>query len=194
VRAIIVTALAGTLAACASAPSEQPQSNSALTKASANVGKILWVAPEDPLGVELCEEPHGGLRRGGDGSKCEFIKSGKFTIQAVESEKARTGGGGLQPSGIVYRVAFDNGRTGYVAETDLSGRTTPKDPIVFATECKQRGNPRIGMTTDQVIATCWGKPEHINHTQLGSQTFDQYTYSNNRNLYFQDGVLRSFHN
>jgi hypothetical protein len=79
-----------------------------------------------------------------------------------------------------------------MGETDLAGRTTTKDPAVTASECKRLGNPRIGMTVDQVIATCWGKPERITHTQTGSQTFDQYVYSNNRNLYFQDGVLRSF--
>jgi hypothetical protein len=194
-RALTALALAGSLGACAAALPQQPArepANSQMTKASANVGKILWVAPEDPLGVEVCEEPTGGLRGGGDGGKCEFVKKGRFTIQAVENERARSGGNARQPAGMAYRVAFDDGRIGYMGDADLSGRTTAKDPAIATAECKQRGNPRVGMTADQVIATCWGKPEHINHTQTGTQTFDQYVYSNNRNLYFQDGVLRSF--
>jgi hypothetical protein len=202
-RAIMVAALAGSLGACASAtpdPSARDAANPQLTKASANVGKNLWVASEDPLGVELCQEPTGGLRGGGDGSKCEFVKKGKFTVQAVEGPPSRSGGSGRQPdggtarqpAGIVYKVAFDDGRTGYIGEADLSGRTAAKDPVVMAADCKRLGNPKIGMTVEQVIATCWGKPEHITHTQAGAQTFDQYVYSGNRSLYFQDGVLRSF--
>jgi hypothetical protein len=199
-RAIMVAALAGSLGACASALPDQSAReapNPALTKASANVGKSLWVAPDDPLGVELCQETTGGLRGGGDGSKCEFVKSGRFTVQAAEALPARTSGGrqpeaAARPTGIVYKVAFDNGRTGYMAEADFAGRTAAKDPAVTAADCKRLGNPKIGMTVAQVVATCWGKPEHITHTQAGAQTFDQYVYSGNRNLYFQDGVLRSF--
>jgi hypothetical protein len=201
-RAIMAAALAGSLGACALAtlePSGRDAANPQLTKASANVGKNLWVASEEALGVELCQEPTGGLRGGGDGSKCEFVKKGRFTVQAVESQPARTGGSARQPdggaargpTGIVYKVAFDDGRTGYMGEADLS-RTTAKDPVVLAADCKRLGNPKIGMTAEQVIATCWGKPEHITHTQAGAQTFDQYAYSGNRHLYFQDGVLRSF--
>jgi hypothetical protein len=193
-RVVAVIALAGSLGACASATSEQSAReppNPQLTKASANVGKNLWVAPEDRLGIEVCEEPTGGLRGGGDGSTCEFVKKGKFTVQAAENQQPRSGGKNATGP-IVYRIAFEDGRTGYIGEGDFSGRTTPKDPVVTASECKQRGNPRIGMTVDQVIATCWGKPEHITHTQSGSQSYDQYVYSNNRSLYFQDGVLRSF--
>ena len=195
-RVVIVMALAGSLGACASAPSEQSEKEAPdpqITKASANIGRSLWVAPDDRLGIELCQEPTGGLRGGGDGSKCEFVKKGKFTVQAVEKPQPHAGkGGARQPAPVVYRVAFEDGRTGFIGEADFAGRAIAKDPVVTAAECKQRGNPRIGMTVDQVIATCWGKPEHITHTQSGTQTFDQYVYSNNRSLYFQDGVLRSF--
>ena len=74
-RALTALGLAGSLGACAAALPQQPArepANSQLTKASANVGKILWVAPEDPLGVEVCEEPTGGLRGGGDGDVLSF--------------------------------------------------------------------------------------------------------------------------
>ena len=63
-RAIMVAALAGSLGACASAtpePSAREAANLQLTKAGANVGKNLWVASEDPLGVEVCQELTGGL-------------------------------------------------------------------------------------------------------------------------------------
>lgn len=59
------------------------------------------------------------------------------------------------------------------------------------------GQPKIGMTVEQVAATCWGRPGKINRTQTGAGTYDQYVYAptwaygQDRYLYFQNGILTS---
>jgi hypothetical protein len=62
-----------------------------------------------------------------------------------------------------------------------------------AAECKRLGSPRIGMTADQVIATCWGKPASINRKETATGTSEQYVYSGRRLrlVYLRDGVVTS---
>jgi hypothetical protein len=46
----------------------------------------------------------------------------------------------------------------------------------------------IGMTTDQVLMA-WGRPERVNETIRASSVSEQWVYSSQRSLYFENGKL-----
>ena len=49
----------------------------------------------------------------------------------------------------------------------------------------------LGMTTQQVLDSAWGKPEDINKTVTMNGTHEQWCYSGNNYLYFDNGILTS---
>jgi hypothetical protein len=59
-------------------------------------------------------------------------------------------------------------------------------------DCDRRGRPEIGMSREQVIATCLGKPDHKNVTVLpNGLRHEQWVYDGGSYLNFSDGVLTS---
>jgi hypothetical protein len=60
-------------------------------------------------------------------------------------------------------------------------------------KCMKVGEkPTIGMTYEQAVATCWGKPETINRTTREGHVEDQAIYADHRRyLNFNDGILTS---
>ncbi|PEL13797.1 hypothetical protein [Bacillus sp. AFS017336] len=57
------------------------------------------------------------------------------------------------------------------------------------TEINENIQPKIGMSKEEVINTSWGKPESINKTTNAYGTNEQWVYSDNRYLYFENGIL-----
>jgi hypothetical protein len=102
-RVIAIVGLAAFVGACA--PTTTPQIaqhrpwNDEYKKAAADVGKTYWIKPISVLGVQVCDKPADTLD-----AKCDYVNAGKFTVQAIEQSGSRS----------YYRVAFDNGRVGYV--------------------------------------------------------------------------------
>jgi hypothetical protein len=172
-RVIFSAILAGLVASCTSArmpESAQLAPSPEMTKARANIGKTFWVSPKAPFGIPVCNDRDATPLP----PKCPDVKEGKFVVQAVDTRMMHLAGTLTSVPGLlVYKVAFENGRTGYIDHLDLEYNTTKVDPARAAAECRRRGSPRIGMTTDQVIATCWGRPEKVNRTETGNTIFDQ---------------------
>jgi len=66
-----------------------------------------------------------------------------------------------------------------------------------ALSAKQRKHEgvAVGMTTEQVLQSSWGKPLHINRTTNANGTHEQWVYPGGRNyLYFDGGLLTSIQN
>ena len=157
------------------AKAEDPIFKSRQEEAAKHLGKTYWVRTL----LFLCDRP--GLLYEHQGN-CQGVDKGKLTVDDFVQDRA----------GGHYRITMQDGRSGYVHDFEIDLAVTDKDPAVVAAECKRRGDPRIGMTVGQVIATCWGKPENVNRTETGRHVHDQYVYnSGNRYLYFEDGVLTS---
>lgn len=51
--------------------------------------------------------------------------------------------------------------------------------------------PKIGMTKSEVENSTWGRPQKVNKTTTKYGTHEQWVYSGNRYLYFDDGELTS---
>lgn len=54
---------------------------------------------------------------------------------------------------------------------------------------KRKSGVSIGMTSEEVLASSWGKPEKVNRTTTASGTREQWVYGGQNYLYFEDGVL-----
>ena len=156
-------------------PTSQPPPQASYV--SEFTGQTRWIAGLSSLGVKVCDRVGNPLD-----SKCDFISNGKFVV----------GDASVYITGSpYYRADFSDGRIGYITEADLKYQTTTKDPALAAAECKKRGDPKIGMSSDRVIATCWGKPLHVNRTETGSVISDQYVYDGNRFVYLRNGIVES---
>jgi hypothetical protein len=159
-----------------------------LAHAKQKIGKSFWASGR--IGLYVCAEPDGRTR-------CDYVNSGKFVVQDLETRKARTSNGIIELPGHLYKITFTgehgftNGHVGYADASSFDANVTEKDPAIAVAECKRRGNPRVGMTADQVTATCWGKPEHVNRTETGTHISDQYVYSSGRYVYLENGIVTS---
>ena len=54
-------------------------------------------------------------------------------------------------------------------------------------ECSRRGPVTIGMTAEQVIASCFGQPDRINRTELASGTIREQWVKRSSYVYLTNG-------
>lgn len=49
--------------------------------------------------------------------------------------------------------------------------------------------PEIGMSEEEVLNSTWGEPEDINKTTIRYGTSEQWCYSWDKYIYFEDGIV-----
>jgi hypothetical protein len=145
--------------------------------ATQEVGRRYWIT-DSIVGVSVCDSPD--LRT----QSCSFHKSGSFVVTGIVAAGSRN----------YYALRFDDGASGYHEVMPFSLRQSTSfsaiDPAVAAAECRRRGSPRIGMTVDQVFATCWGRPTSVNRTETAGIVSDQFVYSGrDAYVYVANGVV-----
>lgn len=70
------------------------------------------------------------------------------------------------------------------SEDIASGKTPHRD-------YSGKYDPEIGMSTSDILASSWGEPEKKNVTESANKRQEQWVYSNNRYIYFEDGIVTS---
>ncbi len=79
------------------------------------------------------------------------------------------------------------------AKAKVKADTASRAQVAKATV--KRYPVRIGMTTQEVLETGWGKPMHLNRTTTAAGTREPWVYPRYRSyLYFTDGILTSVQN
>lgn len=58
----------------------------------------------------------------------------------------------------------------------------------------QQGGARIGMTSDEIIDSSWGKPARVHRTTTAYGASEQWVYKSGNALYFENGVLTAIQN
>lgn len=81
-----------------------------------------------------------------------------------------------------YNAYYKNASFKYTKITENTFYKLPEKTQV-------RKEPMIGMTKVEAENSSWGKPEKINETTTKYGTREQWVYSENRYLYFDDGIL-----
>lgn len=68
----------------------------------------------------------------------------------------------------------------------------PKQSASKAISVKE--GARIGMTTDEALASTWGRPNEVNRTTTAFGIGEQWVYGGGNYLYFRNGKLESIQN
>jgi hypothetical protein len=173
-----ITRLAVTVAALA-----LPTTALGQTRTLPVVGETRWLN-DDVDDVEFCPNP--SFKLGG----CSIVKERKFIV---------LGGRTKDPTGLnfsFYRVEVA-GRTGYVHAEEFESVThddaleKQRQEVLAAAkaECERRGQPKIGMTTTQAVATCWGKPQRVIKTTTAAGVQQDFVYGGGHILRFENEKL-----
>ena len=146
------------------------------------VGRTMWVS----TALAFCQTPGMSFDR------CEILDSGtRITVERIPTD-VQWDDGKAHPGDPTYFLAKLKGdRIGFVNAAEFFLVATDIDPEKAKAACRRRGQPSIGMTTQQLTASCWGKPISINRTQLEGATFDQYVYLDGRYAYLRNGIVTS---
>jgi hypothetical protein len=144
----------------------------------AYIGKRLWVAipASNPNVVEVT------FTRGDwTTSRTLKLKSGASFL-VIGLAKANVGSDD-------YVVRLDDGRTGWVGTS--SPFLLDYDPAARAKaareECARRGQPRVGMSRDELIETCWRKPARIVKKTTAAGIEETYIYGAGHVVKLTDG-------
>lgn len=141
------------------------------------VGTTRWTAGKKPI----CDRPEDYQT---PRPQC-FSYEGKITVVRLVTGKYGVSSG--------YEVQTTDGRTGYIGSylySTTHSDDTHKKKLAEKADCDRRGGVQVGMTREQVYATCWGKPQKINKTIGSYGTHEQLVYGS-QYLYLENGVLRS---
>jgi hypothetical protein len=173
--------LCGMLAivACSSTSRVQKATVSEYALERTKVGMTLWVTGV----LRVCQKPER------EGPDCENLtKNQKIVITNVVGGTAPTDKD--IPIEKYYQISYGDQKSGFSLTSAVEPMTTNRDPQIVASECKKSGPPRVGMTTEQVVATCWGRPKKVNRTEVGGVVSDQFVYDS-ASVYLRDGVVTS---
>lgn len=121
-------------------------------------------------------------------SACNFIE-GKFKFRGINHAA-----NSANKRGIVYQIDYQ-GKVLYISED--SGRYAVDVEAAAKQEADQAKRKRIedcvpleiGMTEDDVVRNCWGRPERVNTTVTARGRREQWVYGRQRYLYFENGRL-----
>jgi len=124
-------------------------------------------------GLELCDSSGAGEPR------CTEVSGGteiRFTGATRKDAAGRT----------LYEVTTPiSTAKGWITEAQKGGLLSADR--VDTTSCSQ--SPRIGMSEDEVLASCWGKPKTRRRIGVEGLMRDQWIYGDGRFLYFDNGRL-----
>jgi hypothetical protein len=145
-----------------------------------NVGKRVWVLiPKgNPNVVEVTFTQ-------GDWTTARTLKlitGASFQVMGIVQTKEYW---------VDYVVKLDDGRKGWVGVS--SPFLVGYDPIARAKanieECQRRGQPKIGMTAEQLTSSCWGRPARIIKKTTAIGIEEDYVYGIGHIVRFRDGVV-----
>ena len=124
------------------------------------------------FGLDLCEATNAG-----EPQRCKELSDAveiKFTGATRKDAKGRT----------LYEAATRDGSAkGWITESQKRGLLVDDRPQAIS--CSQ--TPQVGMTEEQVLASCWGKPKVRRQIGVEGLMRDQWVYGDGRFLYFDKG-------
>lgn len=101
----------------------------------------------------------------------EYIPDDKFTLNGEDLR--------IPKFATYIGKSHNRSRVGSANSADTTSITSEKYP------------PQIYMTDYEVLDSTWGRPQKVNKTTTEYGVREQWVYSNNRYLYFEDGYLTS---
>lgn len=145
----------------------------------AHAESIKWLH----AGVPFCQNKHM--------IQCRQISTGKVQLVATDVDTYNR---------KIFQVNYE-GVEGYISAYFVDTYMRDEDPAITSArekakataakkECDRRGGVSIGMTADQVHASCWGKPERVNKTITARGKHEQWVYGRSY-VYLENGTVTS---
>ena len=113
------------------------------------------------------------------GVEVNWIKVDEQTLSNVINQNKEFLDFYLKYKNNVYYVQYD-------AEHNISGKYQSED-----IQKSKKEEPKIGMTKIQVLNSEWGSPKEKNITETKYGKHEQWVYSLNRYIYFENGIVTS---
>jgi len=135
---------------------------------------------EKGLNVSICDAPIVSGAR----PKCRAPKAG--AVIAIERAVYGTVGDRVSLTGYYVRDQTGDGYISPTSELIPENRPKPKPKDL----CVTKGGVSIGMTANEIYASCWGKPRRVNETVTARGRHEQWVYGGGY-LYLDNGVLTS---
>ncbi len=167
-----------------------------------DIGKKFWVSA-DRVRQKLCQS---STYRPNE--KCQPLEPGSwFIVKDLVMSEGTPAHDPVVFAWRFFKVVTSDNRTGYIQADFVRPHWLTEDPLVTAKkeqqrreeqeqsrqaaveECRRRGQPKIGMSQAEAIATCWGKPLRVVTTTTAAGIQEDYEYGGGHLLRFQNGVL-----
>jgi hypothetical protein len=147
-----------------------------------DVGKTFWLISD----MLICDRPTLTTH-----AKCEVVdRMTRLEVDGIEQGFDEQDGVRQHNGMAYYHVKIADGRAGYVFRDSFGRRATTIDLEKRAAECKRRGDPRVGMTRKQLVASCWGEPDHVDRRETARGITERYIYEKGRIL-LHNGIVTS---
>jgi hypothetical protein len=148
------------------------------------VGTMRWANPRHK--VWLCDAP---IVYGQRSPHCQTLKAGS----AVTIQRAVFTYNMDVPIPNGYAVTDSTGAMGFISEGEtlvMDSEVARKQYAEVKGSCNRKGGVQIGMSREQIYASCWGHPKSVNETITARGKHEQFVYRGGY-LYLDDGVLTS---
>lgn len=90
-----------------------------------------------------------------------------------------------------YAASMERYEQAVAAHKERMARDRAEKQAAHKAECDRKGGIRVGMSREQVYASCWGKPERINKTTSAGGDREQLVYRGYNYVYLHNGVVTS---
>jgi hypothetical protein len=92
--------------------------------------------------------------------------------------------------GTLYEVMTADGIRGWISEADLKKMlVTPESDYDRGQETSCTEEPRVGMSEQEALKTCWGRPKLRRRVGVEGLMRDEWLYGDRRYLYFDNGKI-----
>ena len=157
-----------------------------------DLGRRFWLSFPEQKAVVLCPSPAHRL------DQCKVVTQGSFVVETIALDHGYSFRNTTIFGSKFYYVRFADDSTGYVpfghrqyflTSDPMNAASTRKASYEAAkSACEMRGEPRLNMTKDEVLLTCWGVPRRTVHPTWAPER-EYLIYDKGRLLMFENGRL-----
>jgi len=134
--------------------------------------------------------------------QCKRVSHGWFVVESISLQHGYPVEKPTIYRSKFYFVRFDDGTSGYIPVSERPSFLTEEPEVTLAAlaasqaasrqSCEERGYPKLNMTKEEVVATCWGTPRRVFRSRV-ALTREYTIYDRGRFLTFENGRLVAIH-